>query len=105
MTTDTPLAEIAQSVAQALDLEEDGNHGGWKVRTNRPNFQWHLALDGSNLFNAHWQVQCRDWLLERGHFLVFDPPPIKYHECGILTIECPAAEFAARAIHELGKPK
>lgn len=101
------LALIAQSVAKALGLE----------RVTIPGFDGYadrsasLSAAGSNLFDPHWQARCRDWLLERGYItqgkhgvsIYFDDDT---HESpNGLSFQCPAAEFCARAIHELMKGK
>ena len=96
----TELEQIAASVAKALGLKE------YEHEAARRNY-WTdgkeaFRKDGDGLFNAHWQVQARDWLLERGWSMLQFPDigSIGGHNKSI-HLECPAAEFCARAIHEL----
>lgn len=102
-------AEIAVSIAKALGLREGVNH--WTPLPNENAETIPLLRDGSNLFDPHWQVRCRDWLLERGYVgmeaSVYAPNHNEF--VGVighakpLVITCPAAEFCARAIHALTK--
>lgn len=99
------LADIAASVAQALELEpfEGLTVSGWISGDDGPS----LRADGSYIFDSYWQVRCRDWLLERGFFEFVEDDTATWHEQDSqkeLTIDCPAAEFAARAIHALTRP-
>lgn len=110
------LALIAQSVAKALGLSSHDNNEPYPFDSPRYYYAqssasvW-LLEDGSNLFDPHWQARCRDWLLERGYItqgkhgvsIYFDDDT---HESpNGLSFQCPAAEFCARAIHELMKGK
>jgi hypothetical protein len=103
----TELAEIAQAVARALELEEDGNHAGWR-RLTTPNRQDHLRLDGYNVFSDPWFRLALEWLLEHRYTLTFEPGDIS-HDCYQRSrivkqgpiLNCPAAEFPARCIHAL----
>ena len=90
----TELEQIAQSVAQALGLKLEVLN--WIDADG-----YGLKRDGSNVFGEHWQVRCRDWLHEQGHTVTTS----SYRGALALafSIQCPAAEFCARAIHELMK--
>ncbi len=103
----TELEQIAASVAKALDMTSNGHM--WITRERRAKT---FAVDGRDIFDPEWQARCRDWLLERG-YITFETTkdnrkPIqvffdgKGHE---INLAFPAAEFCARAIHELMKDK
>ena len=105
----TTLPEIAASVARALDLQrispatassEIDIRTGWRSEDG----EW-LWIDGSNLFDAYWQVRCRDWLLENGYLIALHPKPAAHVSFkdghGDYRYYGPASEFCARAIHEV----
>lgn len=107
------------TISSAVLLE-----GGWYIRggehayayrreTRDPTEVALLWRDGSNLFVSGWRVQCLDWLLQHGWLVTFADPE---HHSAPNTItgrhagqliqwqrDCPAAEFCARAIHEITK--
>lgn len=99
------LSDIAASVARALRLV-DSKHG--------PDRAWEDDMDclfksGSNVFESWWQVRCRDWLLRKRfdidlggniHQLWTLFKDGEKNEC-VFDLKCPAAEFCARAVHEL----
>lgn len=113
----TELSQIAQSVAEALGLRRDPDmHPGWLATSDDlySDSGYFLSEDGSNVFDLYWQARCRDWLLERGDIqfvhdiqtnLLAHGWRNKKNPWGSahwnVVIRCPAAEFCARAIHQL----
>ncbi len=104
------LELIAASVAQALGLAEDGNYGWGERKYN--GLCLYLSRSGLDVFNDHWQVRCRDWLLEQGYEMTVRPSGVHllFRNDGTNAptdsiFLNPAAEFCARAIHELMKDK
>ncbi len=83
----TELEQIAASVAKALGVAE-------------PEYC-------ADVFDPDWQARCRDWLVKNGYSVEFWPNEKNYFlatrrlEAEQQTIECPASEFCARAIHQL----
>lgn len=116
------LSDIAASVARALKLILSPNATCWEEWLKKEGMYSYLEKDGSNVFNQNWQIRCRDWLLQRGklHFGDETIDPYYVRDRGHRFEErhtsnggyiqhhlmiCPAAEFCARAIHELMKAK
>lgn len=116
------LAAVAASVAKALGLElfdvreygktmrppVDVIHNRRFFRDPPPNNCAELEEDGSNLFYPSWQIRCRDWLLERGQVRFVRDTEENEHgfypaneRAPTIWLTCPAAEFCARAIHQL----
>lgn len=107
------LAQIAASVARALDLggtykvskSEGGPPVAYWDRQNPISDRHYLEADGSNLTDPYWQCRCRDWLVAQGYAVEFGGDAIVHKEtragCDGVQIDCPDAEFAARAIHEI----
>ena len=100
----TDLAEVAASVAQALELE-DYDVESWGM----PPAWYFLDKDGSNLTDPYWIWRCVEWLLAHGYCVCFEPRANRshgaWHEVVQIDLDCPAAEFPARAIHELMKER
>ena len=98
MDRQAALEQIAASVARALGVRLV--HKDYV--TVSPDLD--LFMDGSNLFNDHWRCRCMDWLLEEGHTIHLNQRlshhldmPVRVH------LDCPAAEFPARAIAALAE--
>jgi hypothetical protein len=101
------LEEIAASVAKALGLEPvsgSAYEGMWDSGTG-----YYLGPNWIGLFDEFWQARCRDWLHAQGYEIrsTLDAATLKVTDVDPLgldiIIQCPAAEFCARAIHELMK--
>jgi hypothetical protein len=112
------LEKIAASVAKALGLVESVSGDCWAALSypDPDDKSWlyleHLMKDGSNIYSPYWQCRCRDWLLESGHAISMgwtNEHFIAWWEsAGVSkkkTIECPASEFAARAIQSSELPE
>jgi hypothetical protein len=109
-------AEIAKAVASALGLRPTGGYYWSSIASTSKTGHVilagdQLAHDGSNVFCPHWQVLCRDWLLERGHLQMenskFTPNWGAFTSIeGVQVVHCyPPEEWCARAIAELMKGK
>lgn len=109
--TEGDLAEVAKSVAQALGLHEVNSPPeiGWYDVPSGPGE--YLCGDGYNLFSPYWRCRCLDWLLENGWVTFgcgvgtcvrFQTSIFRRHSDEFeIALQCPAAEFPARAIHAI----
>lgn len=96
----TELEQIAASVARALGLQLNATSHFWIGVGDKEI----LRVDGSDLFDDHWRCRCFDWLHSSGWDVCIAEH--NHHHTAHKTegncwITCPAAEFPARAIHEL----
>lgn len=104
----TDLAEVAASVAKALELvpSVDPSYLWEKDPSSRWNAVGFFA-NGSNLTDPYWIWRCVEWLLAHGCdvWLTSIRPPELEGMGRAFWLDCPVAEFPARAIHELMKER
>lgn len=108
----TDLAEVAASVAKALELvpSVDPSYLWEKDPSSRWNAVGFFA-NGSNLTDPYWIWRCVEWLTDNGMWVEFAPRASRlvydhsienhFDKTDSVSINCPAAEFPARAIHKL----
>ncbi len=89
------LAEIAASVAKALNLWASGKKEWYDDERGG----YSLGMDGRAVFEDHWQVRCRDWLLANGQAISHHRPNETL--IGSLYMVGPVGMTYARAIHAL----
>ena len=100
MTDDRPA--IARAVAKAFDLAPRTYDNEWVDG---------LRFSGSNVFDWDWAGRCIEWLLEHKVAVYFDDlaaedqrwehQAIPENDRDTIRINCPAAEFPARAVAAL----